>query len=495
MAFAHSGIWLSADEVDGEALVSFNKTVGLAMFVMLSLAIIDRKHIGRVALSRQAAICAGILGTLGTITIILTGPYYQEYLLAAIGNPSWIFAVAACICGIAMAILYLQFAMRYCILPFRYAVLYLCYAYLIAVFVYMATVISPDWAITPGAPTNATVIVFSLMPLTAIPFLTVRTDPSRWLKPGDPLPKVGFTPISHMGAAPGLEAPEPDFSHAYGRFVIVFLLFSIVCSGISTDAVIAASPELMLSQYNSVTLLHVPIIAAMVIVIIIVDAEHINFSKLCIAAIAILEACAIAGLVIPSSNATWFITVSTVSFVFELFVWLLIFAVGGCHRQNAVFVVGLGLSLYMLGQGIGPLLSQVLGTSSANIPGDLVFAVLLLPAFIFIGEKDINKIISLGADQNAPKSMSEVLSEKIETTGKVKGPFRVKLEAYAKEHGLTARETEALRYLAAGRGDNQIAQAMGVSYNTARTHVRNVYSKCGVHSRQELIDYIDANLR
>ena len=56
-----------------------------------------------------------------------------------------------------------------------------------------------------------------------------------------------------------------------------------------------------------------------------------------------------------------------------------------------------------------------------------------------------------------------------------------KLDEYATLHHLTARETETLRYLAAGRGDNQIAESMGVSYNTARTHVRNVFSKCGVH--------------
>ena len=64
---------------------------------------------------------------------------------------------------------------------------------------------------------------------------------------------------------------------------------------------------------------------------------------------------------------------------------------------------------------------------------------------------------------------------------RVKGGFSAKLDEYATLHHLTARETETLRYLAAGRGDNQIAESMGVSYNTARTHVRNVFSKCGVH--------------
>ena len=47
----------------------------------------------------------------------------------------------------------------------------------------------------------------------------------------------------------------------------------------------------------------------------------------------------------------------------------------------------------------------------------------------------------------------------------------------------------------AGRGDSQIAEAMGISYNTARTHVRNVYNKLDVHDRQTLIDVVDVRLR
>ena len=36
---------------------------------------------------------------------------------------------------------------------------------------------------------------------------------------------------------------------------------------------------------------------------------------------------------------------------------------------------------------------------------------------------------------------------------------------------------------------------MGISYNTARTHVRNVYNKLDVHDRQALIDTVDALLK
>lgn len=54
--------------------------------------------------------------------------------------------------------------------------------------------------------------------------------------------------------------------------------------------------------------------------------------------------------------------------------------------------------------------------------------------------------------------------------------------------GLTKRESEVLDYLLKGRSVARIAEDLGLSYNTVNSHVANIYAKCGVHSRQELID-------
>jgi len=49
--------------------------------------------------------------------------------------------------------------------------------------------------------------------------------------------------------------------------------------------------------------------------------------------------------------------------------------------------------------------------------------------------------------------------------------------------GLTDREVEVLRLLAAGRSNRTIAQALSVAEATIRTHALNIYGKTGVHSR------------
>lgn len=53
---------------------------------------------------------------------------------------------------------------------------------------------------------------------------------------------------------------------------------------------------------------------------------------------------------------------------------------------------------------------------------------------------------------------------------------------------LTKREAEVLDYLLKGRSVARIAGDLGLSYNTVNSHVANIYAKCDVHSRQELID-------
>ncbi len=52
---------------------------------------------------------------------------------------------------------------------------------------------------------------------------------------------------------------------------------------------------------------------------------------------------------------------------------------------------------------------------------------------------------------------------------------------------LTRRELEVLGALAQGAASSAIAQHLGMSPNTVRTHVQNILSKLGVHSKLEAV--------
>ena len=62
--------------------------------------------------------------------------------------------------------------------------------------------------------------------------------------------------------------------------------------------------------------------------------------------------------------------------------------------------------------------------------------------------------------------------------------------AVSERFGLSDREAEVLVLLTRGRTIDQISQELCVSFNTAKSHVRHVYAKTGVHTRKELFSLV-----
>lgn len=68
---------------------------------------------------------------------------------------------------------------------------------------------------------------------------------------------------------------------------------------------------------------------------------------------------------------------------------------------------------------------------------------------------------------------------------RVVGSFQLK--ATDPKDALTAREQDVLDWMVTGLRDKEIADKLGVSVNTVRTHVRNIYEKLQVQGRVEAI--------
>ena len=59
------------------------------------------------------------------------------------------------------------------------------------------------------------------------------------------------------------------------------------------------------------------------------------------------------------------------------------------------------------------------------------------------------------------------------------------------ENALSKRESEVLVCLARGNSQKSIAEKLYISVDTVKTHTNSIYRKLGVHSKQELIDYVN----
>ena len=65
------------------------------------------------------------------------------------------------------------------------------------------------------------------------------------------------------------------------------------------------------------------------------------------------------------------------------------------------------------------------------------------------------------------------------------------VNAMAVRYGLTTREHDMLSFLARGFSRQRIADDLGLSTSTVKTHVNNLYAKLDVHKRDELLDLVN----
>jgi DNA-binding CsgD family transcriptional regulator len=60
---------------------------------------------------------------------------------------------------------------------------------------------------------------------------------------------------------------------------------------------------------------------------------------------------------------------------------------------------------------------------------------------------------------------------------------------------LAVRELEVLELLVAGHRNRNIATALGISENTAKFHIRNLFNKLNVRSRSEAMALVNSKIR
>ncbi|NBI64239.1 LuxR family transcriptional regulator [Clostridiales bacterium] len=70
-----------------------------------------------------------------------------------------------------------------------------------------------------------------------------------------------------------------------------------------------------------------------------------------------------------------------------------------------------------------------------------------------------------------------------------------RIDQIAELHKLTVREKEVLELVYDGYTNPDIAEALFISINTVKKHIRNIYEKLGVNSRMETVHLVNARSR
>ena len=107
-----------------------------------------------------------------------------------------------------------------------------------------------------------------------------------------------------------------------------------------------------------------------------------------------------------------------------------------------------------------------------------------------LGDDDFERAWAAGMSMPLEAVIAEALAMAPNPTGEhVPGSLDT-----ASQHGLSPREIDVLRLIAAGRSNRQIAAELFISTRTAERHIENLYQKLDVHNRTDAITRGRANL-
>lgn len=167
---------------------------------------------------------------------------------------------------------------------------------------------------------------------------------------------------------------------------------------------------------------------------------------------------------------------------FTLLIWLVLASVGRRNIFLLLPVLGAVRCASAVGTDIGVTAGRMTNGLIQQDPllaGEITTIVaFIFIAFLWLGFRNFSFSRAIAGMKKVAKPELAQLDDHIEQ----------RCQDLGKHHGLTERETEILCLLAKGRDGRFIAEQYVLSYNTVKTHIKHIYTKLDVHSRQELID-------
>ena len=480
-----------------------------ALSVMLLAAAAFPAASERVVRSKGASFCLAVLASMATMGV---------KCFAERGATDVIFITCCVLTGLGTAWVCLRLGMAYASVPSRQATMYASAAFVLAALLYF---------LACGLPEELGLIVMALLPMLAA-LLTM-------------------TPVGEACIAE--ERPRRDHLLPRGffwRLMSAIVVFSVVV-GVTRGFTTLTHAADALADQGAYVAFGMGVVALVLYAAVGALGNDFDISKLYYPAI-ILTAVGI--LVVPlvvggGEFGGPFIGVAYAAFI--MMMWCLFAHVAHVTGTSPVRVFGLGRGASALGTTIGWLLGSQLiphqaGDSSVMtvVSVALVFALLVVSMLVFndraigMALRTVGKCSVGTCDRDEASAGSACLTCRFEETvaaleaAELAGGEAPATEAsgqapegargaapasgdaaapdathdktgswtrscleIAERFGLSQRETDVLFLLAKGRTISFIADELSVSFNTAKSHIRHVYVKTGVHTRQELLDMVE----
>ncbi|MEG2530860.1 MAG: LuxR family transcriptional regulator [Raoultibacter sp.] len=192
--------------------------------------------------------------------------------------------------------------------------------------------------------------------------------------------------------------------------------------------------------------------------------------------------------------------------LFDVVIWCLVAETAYDNRIAGFVLGGIVRGVALLARLIGTLVGYMYVLIPHRPP--LIVVVISLAALYFVGmwamtvaRRRHPVLGQTAAPAGDAGEVAPLFDEKPVVKDAVHGPekpvivvdFEQRCDGVVARYHLTRREGEVLPYLAKGRSAKFIAEALFVSENTIRSHISRILEKTDLHSKQELIDLVDAS--
>lgn len=476
--------WLSDIETNGGNLSVLIVTTSLSAGCLMLLSTFAVPRVRSWLERPTASFWAGAVSSVGALIVILVGPYYLTPVLPYPVTRSLFFA-GDILFGAGLGAIALRCGQLYGALPPRQVVLYVAYSQFVVGVSFFIVLGSPAWAPVHGGPSLAGMTAFVLLPLAA----GVLGTFSRFIE--QPTPTLTR------------DRSRRSLPRSFWKLLAVAFVFSCIVSSVYASTVAVSSIETTLAGSRLVMLVRMLLVLALAVVAVGTEGDRLNFGKLYSVVMVVSVALVACLPLVTVLHTVLAQVISLSSVVFELFLWCIFAFIVFQRRTSAVIVFGYGYGAYQLGNGIGWLFgAQLLGTLFGAVGEAFAYMIMALIvlacAFLIFSEREFDRLFA-PVEEGAP-SLDELLMRDLSSEGEGashedepqrKGRFGAAIEALAETYQLSPRETDVLRCLAMGYNSSTTASKLHISWNTVRTHTRNIYGKLDVHSHQELIRLVD----
>ena len=488
VSLAYSGsMWLSDSEVNGIYLsqMYIYSTLACGITFLVSGLFGHKRKDANPLSSSKLVLVGGLLASFGCFIIVLIGPFYLGSLLDGLNLTATLFMIGSTFTGIGTAVIGLRCGCLYGMLPPRRALIYASLSQLVACFVFLFALACPDWAPVEHGPSLVGILAFCLLPLLAS--MLACLNPSKASGVIDvPVPR-----LSNLSCMPG----------AFWRFAAFTFIVSALTAMMRAEVVTTHALASTLAGNTLLTLLRAPLAALIILYAVRGQAQPAGLGRVCSLVTVFLATATACVAAFGGMNNALSLMIYFTSSVIELLTWCLLAFIVAQKRISPMAVFGIGRGTFILGAGLGWMVGTVAlpflpGGTTTTLFFLVVAGVTLMLSMGLFSERDFERLFSqVSEDELSLDDLFDIEAREArlaaERRAEKRGRFSIALEAMTTTYNLSTREAEVLRCLAMGYGSDRVAETVGIKVNTVRVHTHNLYVKLDVHSREELMKFVD----